>query len=447
MNSLIIENLSVAILNNDMRTVYEIFLKNFKLLNRPESVNLILAQAIRYNIEEKTIEILMEHGSKMNFNQLLVLSVTIGNLRLAKLLLRNGVKPEVVLQKKNNYPLRRIFQSTPNFRKEMLQLLIDYGLKIKDIQNKYGENVLHQFIYFVEKNDEDVVEVAEIIVNSGVPFDEPDIDDCTALHCSTLHGNKDLVSFLIEKGAGVNRRAYSSELFPLLVAASCGHKKIIDLLLSNSADINAQSKVGWTALHVACLEHLEPIISLLIRRGADISAVKGDGYTPFALLEPDNWKLSDHRRGDCIVTMVKEFAKLIFENLLGTKSKSDLKMIMNNPNTRQHYENCLSELHQTAIVKFYEPYSYYSVLKKSKNVKKIALLTKNNEYVLNFEKNLDRFFYYQSDLGRILEEAIQVRNELSTVESRLVSIFGDIFPDIVIRNLQNYLSVADLPLE
>lgn len=34
-----------------------------------------------------------------------------------------------------------------------------------------------------------------------------------------------------------------------------------------------------------------------------------------------------------------------------------------------------------ANTKFYQPYSYYSVLEMSSNIKKLAILTKNDEFV------------------------------------------------------------------
>lgn len=53
------------------------------------------------------------------------------------------------------------------------------------------------------------------------------------------------------------------------------------------------------------------------------------------------------------------------------------------------------------------------------NIKKLTHLSKNNDFVLNFEAGLDLFFYYKNDLQRIFEEATQFRDELLAVESRL----------------------------
>lgn len=141
--------------------------------------------------------------------------------------------------------------------------------------------------------------------------------------------------------------------------------------------------------------------------------------------------------------MVREFARLSFENCL--VSKKDMDLIEVNSIAKDCFEKCTSELNQMASSKL-GFYSFLFVLKPSKNLKKLAHLFKNEKIVTMFEENLDRFLYYKDDLQRIFDEAIQLRDELIDTETRLYSIFGDHLPDIVIRKLTNDLKVEDLPI-
>lgn len=83
----------------------------------------------------------------------------------------------------------------------------------------------------------------------------------------------------------------------------------------------------------------------------------------------------------------------------------------------------------------------------SKNVKKLAHLTKNEEFINNFRAKLGTISMYKDDLMNLLEEAVTVRNKLDDLGSKLNFIFGDYFPDIILRNLADDLTPQDLPLQ
>lgn len=65
--------------------------------------------------------------------------------------------------------------------------------------------------------------------------------------------------------------------------------------------------------------------------------------------------------------MVEELSKLVFENL--SISEKDVKLIKENPETREHFEKCMKELEKMKNTQFYGYHSYYSVLKGSIRVK------------------------------------------------------------------------------
>lgn len=84
------------------------------------------------------------------------------------------------------------------------------------------------------------------------------------------------------------------------------------------------------------------------------------------------------------------------------------------------------ELKQMSNFKFYAPFTYYSVLQMSKNIKKLANLTKNEEFLAKFEANLDSFSCYKSDLQEIMAEAVQLKNQLDAVEIFYLTLWWEI---------------------
>lgn len=365
-----------------------------------------------------------------------------GDLQLIESLLKNGAKHRL---KFDYSPAEYIFrQPNISIRKDILLLLLKNGFdpNFESTGENEGENALDLLTRIVHEDDFDAVELAKILINSGASVHRG-CGDWTPLISSIYSHHIGIISLLIEKGADVNHKD-SSEETPLIVAVNEGRKNIVRLLLENGANVN--DKHGYnskTALHYGCFHHHEKIIRLLIKNGAKISteAIFGrrtQGPTPFSLLDSTKYNYDD-----CCKVMIKEFSKLSFENI--AVSKKDMSLIMSNSKTHECFENCMTELDQMANTKLCLQFSYFSLLKMP--IKKLALLTKNEQLLVEIKATICKFSHYQKDLREILEEAVQVKNRLSAVESRLKFIFDDTLPDIIVRKLVDNLELKDLPLE
>lgn len=70
---------------------------------------------------------------------------------------------------------------------------------------------------------------------------------------------------------------------PVALASWEGHKEIVKFLIKRGADLNLKDQFGGTPLHMAAMGgHIE-IVKLLISEGADINSKSNDGITPFEL--------------------------------------------------------------------------------------------------------------------------------------------------------------------
>lgn len=388
-------------------------------------------------VDSKIAKILIKYGADLNFTNdelrltPLQLSAFVGNLRSAEFLLINGASftdPELTI---------RILLLNNKFNcKKMLLLFLKYGLDI-NFHNEMGQNLLH--IISVEGNKgffKNITKIAKILLNKGVPLDVVTEDGQSPLHYAVISENFQLVSLLIKKGADVNKKSFEG-IFPLFLAVEYNYKNLITLLLSEGAKVNTQTSRGVTALQLACSQSNEEIISLLIQNGADIRLEDNNGETAFGTIRFDK-----EESEKSAVIMIKEFAKLNFENEIF--SKKDMNLIKNKLVLAKHFKNCEKELSEMSCIKFYPPYSYYGVLMMSKNIKNLANLLKNEEFKKAFEKNLS-FSYYKDDLQRIFDEAIKLTEKLVFVYSSLLYIFDDHLPDVVIRKLAENLTPEDLP--
>lgn len=333
-------------------------------------------------------------------------------------------------------------------RNEMLKEVIKLGMDT-NLYDKKGENLLHTFINrFVLENDPDAVDIAITLLNAGVPLDEPSKNDkeYTPLFFAIKRQNIELAVFIISMGADVNKLS-GYEYSPLYYTfRKCYWNsepekalQLAKLMLSKGADINAKIYYDRTVLHAACHFEFEEIVSFLLWKGADITVVDEDGDTPFSIMHVESFE------NPSTFIMIKEIAKLkSFDDTL--VNESDIKLIKSYPDLQKYFDECKNELSRMKKTNFYNAYSYWSILKSSKNNKKLAKLLRNENFVNNFEAN-SSFSIYKSDLQQIINEAIRVRDESIIVSSRLCSLFGNYFPDVVIRKLAESLNVEDLPVE
>lgn len=213
---------------------------------------------------------------------------------------------------------------------KIAQLLLVNGANIEST-NKQGRTPLQSACHY------DWVEVARFLLENGANIEATDIDESTPLHIACEQGNMtlikllfqkgativrdhdngmitasfygycDIVQLLLEKGVDVNIRDENydtalqaairgdeyetakllmdrgaiiedGEYGNLLVTASYrGHSRVIQLLLDDGADVNAESDDHDTALRAASYEGNYEVVQLLLANGADVNA-KSDKY-------------------------------------------------------------------------------------------------------------------------------------------------------------------------
>ena len=107
----------------------------------------------------------------------------------------------------------------------------------------------------------------------------------TALHAAAIEGHVDVIELLLTNGADINAESETGAT-PLVLAAENGKLETLQFILQHKdkiANIEAKGVGGGTALHVAAREGHVDIIELLFTNGADINAESETGATPLVL--------------------------------------------------------------------------------------------------------------------------------------------------------------------
>ena len=192
--------------------------------------------------------------------------------------------------------------------KKMVTLLMKKGLASPPI---------HQAAFLGE------LDKVKAQIDKGVNIDLKDTGSFTPLFCATCGHHKEMVGFLLDKGADVDAQAANGwfplsyakiDIAKLLVAKGAnvmlkgktgqtvlhwavnrndyqGDMELVKLYVSRGANVNAKGYSncirweGWTPFHVACRNGNKAVVELLISNGANINAKTDKGYTPLSLAE------------------------------------------------------------------------------------------------------------------------------------------------------------------
>ena len=117
----------------------------------------------------------------------------------------------------------------------------------------------------------DLARVRTYLEQDPKQIDLVDAKGRTVLARAERSGKKELVEFLLEKGA-------TEDIF---AAAIVGHTdKVAALLKQDPKLINARDSGGKTALHWAALYGQTKVMELLLANKADVNSLDEDGFTP-----------------------------------------------------------------------------------------------------------------------------------------------------------------------
>lgn len=166
--------------------------------------------------------------------------------------------------------LRASIMDKSNRRNESMDYILKgYMLKSKDtLPSLHFDLVEATYKGNIDFVNELLVSNTEFNINTKLKS----IGNMTLLHIAVLRNHKELVQFLLSKGADVNATDYASET-PLHKV--CGYildSNMAEILLSKGADVNARANNGNTALHMAVQYGNIDLNKLLIAYGADINA-------------------------------------------------------------------------------------------------------------------------------------------------------------------------------
>lgn len=153
---------------------------------------------------------------------------------------------------------------------KQISSLLARGLDPNIVEPERGDSAL---ILALRENS---MKVFDVLLNaSNIDIELKAHNGDNALMIAAYKGNKPAVEALLAKGAQVNRPGWT----PLHYAAAGGHNEIVQLLLENSAYIDAESPNKTTPIMMAAGGGHIYTVKLLLDEGADATLKNAVGMT------------------------------------------------------------------------------------------------------------------------------------------------------------------------
>jgi hypothetical protein len=135
-----------------------------------------------------------------------------------------------------------------------------------------GWNLLHFIVFW---NNEEMVKKA---LKEGYDINSPDLTHSTPLSIAVSLNEKDMAELLLKNGANPNVHSKVEEWTPLYRASNKNSLDICKMLINAGADVNAETRMGRTALHNAVQNGNLELVKFFINKGADINAKTNTGW-------------------------------------------------------------------------------------------------------------------------------------------------------------------------
>ncbi len=108
-------------------------------------------------------------------------------------------------------------------------------------------------------------------------------DGWPGIHIAAERGDLKSLRAYLDAGADINMRAVHNRT-PLITAIRSDNKEVIAFLLERGADVLAESNNGWNSLiHVAQFSSDPQLVKYLVERGLSVNSLSNGNYTPLMI--------------------------------------------------------------------------------------------------------------------------------------------------------------------
>lgn len=200
-----------------------------------------------------------------------------------------------------------------------------------------------------------------------------------ALCYATKNSHLEVIEFILDQRFDVNFRNAINDSSVLEYAAKYGSADACELLINRGAMVNSKNLVNNnTPLSAAVTSKRKDarVVQMLLEHGASVNEKVGD----LSILALARWK---NRNQSVMKLLIRQMAKLEYMNL-EIHDEDRLLLIELSDGPRKYYKQCVEELDQMNLTKFYHNVSISSIFAKRRKI--IAGYARNQDLVKALEE-------------------------------------------------------------
>ncbi len=270
--------------------------------------NPLQAAAVRGNADH--VQTLIEYRADIDakggeYGTALIAAAQGSHTRVVKILLENGAD---VNQSDTRGKVNALYAAASSGHSEVVKLLLDRGADPNLEGGEYGSALE----VAAGRGHTDIVEMlvrngahVHSKVSSGPRGTE------SALHLAVQGGHEGVLALLLRRSSLDANSKDKDGLSPLMKAASCGHDKIVQMLLDKGVDTKTRDTKGATALQIAADEGHEAVVQLLSELGPEMYDISRAGKTALEEVEQRLEQVSKASKRMSNPTMKLEIPKIV----------------------------------------------------------------------------------------------------------------------------------------
>lgn len=161
---------------------------------------------------------------------------------------------------------------------QVVHILLNSQADLNAVDKKAGYPPL---LHAARNSDKDLV---ELFIQVGANINCCDENQFSVLHHCSVNGWTDIVLSLVEGEFNIDLNESTPKGdTPLLLAASCVHKDLVELFIRLEVKMDVCCSKKWTILHHSCANGWTDLVRSLTERDIDINARTTSGATPLLI--------------------------------------------------------------------------------------------------------------------------------------------------------------------
>ncbi|MDQ7062517.1 MAG: ankyrin repeat domain-containing protein [Sulfurimonas sp.] len=260
-------------------------------IGKEHTTNLLLKYGAKLDItNEKFVKYVTETIFSRSYTDILD-AVKGHNLEAVKLFLSHGADDNILDVEGRTL----LHLSATYFYKDLVTFFLDRGQTF-DIDNTQDMKNISQALFrgsyedIIEASRHNDIEAVDFFLSHGADIEASNNRGFTALTIAAANDWKEIVEFLLEKGAGIDTNSkvaveniikvlFGVKVSNIVKASENGHKEIVEFLLEKGASLEATDDRDNTALMMAVSRGHRNIVEFLLEKGASLEGSCKDDET------------------------------------------------------------------------------------------------------------------------------------------------------------------------